>query len=188
MDRICVYCGSSTGKRDEYTQAAKALAKAFMERGIDLVYGGARIGIMGTIADTVLEGSGRVFGVMPQSLVDREVAHPGLTELKVVASMHERKAMMAELSHGFIAMPGGLGTLEEVFEVLTWAQLGFQQKPIALFNVKGYFDHLSAFLDHACKEGFIREIHRSMLVVEEDPDKLLDRMADYTPVADKWAD
>lgn len=189
MNNLCVYCGSNPGRQPAYTEAAAALANAFLKKDIGLVYGGASVGIMGIIADTMLAGSGEVTGVMPQSLVDREVSHPGLTRLKIVSSMHERKAMMAELSDGFIALPGGLGTIEELFEVLTWAQLGFHQKPCALFNVAGYYDHLSAFLDHMVEEGFVKPIHRSMLIVENDPDRLLERFSAYEPPAvSKWID
>jgi hypothetical protein len=181
MRRICVYCGSSPGRRPEYAEAARSLATALAKREIGLVYGGASIGIMGELANTVLEERGEVIGVMPQALVDKEVSHKGLTELRVVNSMHERKAMMAELSDGFIALPGGLGTLEELFEVLTWSQLGFHSKPIALLNSVHYFDHLLRFMDLTVDEGFVRKPHRDMLLVDEEADRLLDLMADYQP-------
>lgn len=189
MKNICVYCGSSAGKRPEYTAAARALAEAMLERGIGLVYGGAQVGIMGEIADTVLKGQGEVIGIMPKSLAEREIYHTGLTRLEIVDSMHERKAMMAELSDGFIALPGGLGTLEEIFEVLTWAQLGFHKKPCALLNAFGYYDHLSAFLDHSVDQGFVNSPSRSMLMTEKDPSLLLDRFDAYeAPIVNKWID
>ncbi len=187
MKYICVYCGSSPGRSPEYIDCATALAKELVKRDIGLVYGGASVGIMGEIANTVLDGGGEVIGVIPQSLVDKEVSHSGLTELKVVNTMHERKAIMAEISDGFIALPGGLGTIEELFEVLTWSQLGFHKKPCALLNTKQYYDSLSLFLDHAVEEEFIKPIHREMLLVEDDPAKLLDAMEGYNPpVVDKW--
>lgn len=187
MKKICVYCGSSPGRRPEYTAAARFLAEELLTRKIGLVYGGASVGIMGEIANTVLKGGGEVVGIMPQTLVDREVSHPGLTEFIIVKSMHERKAMMADLSDGFIALPGGLGTIEELFEVLTWSQLGFHKKPCGLLNASGYYDHLSAFLDHTVVEGFVKNAHRSMLIVEKDPVKLLDRFTDYDPpLVNKW--
>ncbi|MCG8567800.1 MAG: TIGR00730 family Rossman fold protein [Desulfobacterales bacterium] len=179
MKYICVYCGSNPGNQPEYTQMAKALAQTLVDHDLGLVYGGAKIGIMGTIADTVLEKGGEVIGVMPQSLVDREVAHPGLTRLEVVSSMHERKALMAKLSDGFIALPGGIGTLEEIFEVLTWAQLGFHRKPCGLLNVKGYYDHLTTFLDHVTEEGFVQPVHRAILMSESDPQTLITAFKDY---------
>ena len=187
MDRVCVYCGSSPGKGATYVQAAQGLAQEIVNRGMGLVYGGASVGTMGVLADTVLAGGGMVYGVIPQSLVDKEVAHHGLTELKIVASMHERKALMAKYSDGFIALPGGLGTLEELFEALTWTQLGFHQKPCALLNIDGYYDPLIAFLDHSVNEGFVREEHRQMLLVDDSPAGLLEQMADYqSPVTEKW--
>ncbi|MBU0973307.1 MAG: TIGR00730 family Rossman fold protein [Proteobacteria bacterium] len=189
MKKICVYCGSSKGFRPEYVAAARFLAEELLLREIGLVYGGAHVGIMGEIADTVLKGGGEVIGIMPQALVDREVSHPGLTDLVIVNSMHERKAMMADLSHGFIALPGGLGTVEELFEILTWSQLGFHKKPCGLLNASGYYDHLSAFLDHTVAEGFVMAAHRSMLIVEKDPIRLLDRFAAYEPPqVNKWID
>jgi len=160
-----------------------------LEKSLGLVYGGAQVGIMGKIADTVVEGGGEVIGIMPQSLADREIYHTGLTELKIVNSMHERKAMMADLSDGFIALPGGLGTIEERFELLTWAQLGFHKKPCALLNSLGYYDHLSAFLDHTVTQGFVNNASRSMLMTESDPVALLDRFETYeAPQVNKWID
>jgi len=187
MKKICVYCGSSSGKRPEYAESARSLARELLRRDIGLVYGGASVGIMGELADSVLAGGGEVVGVIPQALVDKEVSHSGLTELKIVESMHERKAIMADSSDGFIALPGGLGTVEELFEVLTWSQLGFHKKPCALLNVKGYYNHLSLFLDHSVEEQFVKSIHREMLIIEEKPDILLDLMEVYSPPAvDKW--
>lgn len=187
MKKICVYCGSNPGEAPEYLDYAAMLAETLVKRGLGLVYGGASVGLMGKIADTVMANGGEVIGVMPQFLADKELSHPGLTELKIVGSMHERKTIMADIADGFIALPGGLGTLEELFEVLTWAQLGFHQKPCALLNVKGYYDHLTQFLDHAVGQAFIKDEHRKMLLIEENPDKLLDLMTAYKPRAlGKW--
>ena len=187
MKRVCVYCGSSPGRNPKYIAGARVLGKELAARGIGLVYGGASVGIMGEIADAVLASGGEVIGVIPQSLADKEVSHNGLTELKIVGSMHERKAIMAEHSDGFIALPGGLGTLEELFEVLTWSQLGFHNKPCALLNIEQYYDSLSVFLDHAVEQQFVKQIHRDMLLVEENSSKLLDAMSAYIPPAvDKW--
>jgi len=184
---ICVYCGSSPGRREVYADAAAALAESLVSRNIVLVYGGAGIGIMGTLADQVLRLGGEVVGVIPKALSHKEVAHPRLTELHVTASMHERKMRMAELSDGFIALPGGIGTLEELFEIWTWAQLGFHQKPCGLLNVDGYYDALIGFLDHVLAEQFVRTQHHRMLMVETDPEVLLDRYANYQPpVAKHW--
>jgi uncharacterized protein (TIGR00730 family) len=187
MNRLCVYCGSSAGKNPGYSQAAQQLAEELVKRGIGLVYGGASIGIMGLLADAVLANQGEVVGVIPQALVDKEVSHTGLTDLIIVSSMHERKAMMADLSDGFIALPGGLGTLEELFEILTWAQLGFHQKPCGLLNIDGYYDGLTAFLNHAVEEEFVKPIHRSMLRVERCPIDLLDAFSNYQPpLVEAW--
>lgn len=187
MKRVCVYCGSSPGRQPAYLEAARNLGLEFVRREIGLVYGGASIRMMGEIADTVLNNGGEVIGVMPQALVDKEVSHEGLTELKVVRSMHERKATMAELSDGFIALPGGLGTVEELFEILTWSQLGFHTKPSALLNVIGYYDLLSAFIDHSVKEQFVHELHRQLLIIKKQPVSLLDAMEDYQPPkVNKW--
>ena len=169
-----MYCGSSDGARPEYRQAAAALGRAMLEKDIDLVYGGAGVGLMGTLADTVLQGGGRVTGVIPEALINREISHPGLTELVVVGSMHERKSMMAELSDGFIALPGGIGTMEELFEILTWSHLGIHKKPCALLNVVGYYDHLNAFTQHGVNQGFIRKETEAKLIIKEDPKALLD--------------
>jgi uncharacterized protein (TIGR00730 family) len=191
MRRLCVFCGSSSGLRPEYQTAAETLGRALSDRGIGLVYGGAHVGLMGAVADAVLRGGGggEVIGVIPRALVEREIAHRGLTELRVVGSMHERKAVMADLADGFVALPGGAGTLEELFEVWTWAQLGLHRKPCGLLNVNGYFDALGAFLDHASAEQFLRAEHRAMLIMENDPAALLDRFARYSaPVVTKWRD
>jgi hypothetical protein len=177
MKSVCVYCGSNSGRLAAYSSAARALGKALVDRDIRLVYGGSHLGMMGVVADEVLRLGGQAVGVIPESLVQKEVAHKSLTELRITQSMHERKALMAELSDGFVALPGGIGTLEELFEVWTWAQLGFHGKPCGLLNVEGYFDSLTAFLDHAVAEQFVKSAHRSILMVENDPEKLLDRFA-----------
>jgi len=187
MNRICVYCGSSPGKLPEYREAARALGNELAARGLGLVYGGAGIGVMGAVADGVLEKGGKAIGVIPYSLATKEVAHDGLDELIVVTSMHERKAKMAELSDGFIALPGGWGTIEEIFEMLTWAQLGFHEKPCGLLNVRSYFDHLFAFLENAIDQRFVKEEHRPMIIMEDLPGVLLDRFGDYrAPRVRKW--
>ena len=187
MKSLCVYCGSSSGRLDAYAQAARALAGAMVERGIRLVYGGASVGIMGAVADEVLRLGGQAVGVIPESLMCKELAHASLTELHVTPSMHARKTLMAELADGFVALPGGIGTFEEIFEVWTWAQLGFHGKPCGLLNVAGYYDGLTAFLDHAASEQFVRADQRRMLVVEADPVALLDRFASYSqPALPKW--
>jgi hypothetical protein len=185
-----VFCGSSVGARPEYREAARALAWALTRRGIGLVYGGSRVGVMYEIAATALEAGGEVIGVIPQELVDKDVAFTGLSDLRIVGSMHERKALMAELSDGFIALPGGLGTIEELLEVLTWAQLGLHKKPCGLLNVCQYFDALVGFLDHAVGQRFIKPEHLGMLLIEEDPEALLARFGRYhAPSVDKtgWA-
>jgi uncharacterized protein (TIGR00730 family) len=187
LRNLCVYCGSNLGRNPIYVEQARALACALVERRIGLVFGGAHVGVMGVIADTVLEAGGVVTGVIPQSLVDKEVAHMGLTELVVTESMHERKMIMAERSDGFIALPGGIGTLEELFEVWTWAQLGFHRKPCGILNVAGYYDGLARFLDHTVAENFVKTPHREMLFVETDPAVLLDSYEQYTPPnVEKW--
>lgn len=189
MNRICVYCGSSPGARIEYDQQARKLGQLLAERNIGLVYGGASVGIMGAVANATLEAGGEVIGVIPRFLDQKEIAHKQLTEIKVVNSMHERKMLMSELSDGFMALPGGIGTLEEFFEILTWAQLGMHQKPCGLLNVNQYFRHLIDFLDHSVEERFIKKINRSMILVEEHPQQLLQRFADYTPPrVKKWID
>ncbi|OJX64932.1 MAG: Rossman fold protein, TIGR00730 family [Micrococcales bacterium 73-13] len=187
--RLCVFSGSSPGRSPGYAAAATALGAELAARGIGVVYGGASVGLMGAIADAALAGGGEVIGVIPRSLMDKEIGHPGLTELRVVGSMHERKALMAELSDGFVALPGGAGTLEEIFEVWTWAQLGHHRKPCALYDVEGYYRPLAAFLDHVVEERFLKPVHRGMLIVEHDLDGLLAAIGDYrAPLADKWID
>jgi len=187
--RICVYAGSNPGTDPTYAAAARELAELLAERGIALVYGGGRVGLMGVLADTALAVGGEVIGVMPQALIDREIGHAGLTELKVVSSMHERKALMAELSDAFVAVPGGIGTLEELIEVYTWSQLGIHDKACGVLNVAGYYDHLAAFLDHAVEAGFLRPEHRAVLSVAATPGELLDRLAAYEPpVVGKWTE
>lgn len=187
MKRICVFAGSSAGARPDYLAAADRLAVSLLRRRIELVYGGASVGLMGRLADCVVEGGGTVIGVIPNALRDREIAHRGLTELRVVASMHERKATMTELADGFVVMPGGLGTLDETFEVLTWAQLGMHQKPLGLLNVGRYYDRLLQFLEEAEREQFLAPAHRHMVLVDSDPAELLDRMATYrAPTISKW--
>lgn len=173
--RICVFTGSRHGQLPEYTDAARQLGRQMVARGYGLVYGGGNVGLMNAIADAVLELNGHVTGVIPNSLVSKEVAHLGLSDLRIVDSMHERKALMAQLSDGFIAMPGGIGTMEEFFEVLSWAQLGLHEKPCALLNVAGYYDPLIQFLDYAVEQDFIKPKHRALLVVENDAGRLLDR-------------
>jgi uncharacterized protein (TIGR00730 family) len=187
--RICVYAGSNPGAKEAYAEAAGELARLLAERGIGVVYGGARVGLMGVLADTALAEGGEVIGVMPQDLVDREIAHTGLTELHVVGSMHERKALMAELSDGFVALPGGAGTLEELIEVYTWSQLGLHDKPMGVLNVLGYYDGLAALLDHAVREGFLRPQHREAMHAAATPAELLAAFEGWRPsAAGKWLD
>lgn len=189
MTRICVFAGSSPGARPEYAETARALGRALLARRLGLVYGGARVGVMGVVADEVLRGGGEVIGVIPHALADREVAHEGLTTLHRVDSMHERKALMADLSEGFIALPGGWGTLEEWFEVLTWSQLGLHRKPCGLLNVAGYFDGLLRFLDHAVAERFVRAEHAGLVIAGHSPQDLVDRlMTQPIPAVTKWID
>lgn len=189
MKRVCVFCGSSPGSRPAYREAAVQLAAALAERDIELVYGGARVGLMGEIADAVRERGGRVIGVIPSSMVRREIAHTDIDDLRVVETMHERKAMMTELSDGFVALPGAYGTVDELAEALTWSQLGIHANPIGLLDIEGYFEHLLAFFDHAVEEGFLRPVHRELLLVDRDPGALLGRMAAGRPVSgDKWWD
>jgi hypothetical protein len=176
MQRICVFCGSSPGRNPVYADAARSLAEVLVRRGIGLVYGAASVGVMGTLADAVLERGGEVAGVIPERLMTRERSHKSLTELHVVGGMHERKALMGGLSDGFIALPGGLGTLEEFFEVLTWNQLGIHSKPCGLLNAGGFYDALTDFLDHTVAEEFVSNAHRSFLMIDTDPDSLLDKM------------
>ena len=187
MKRVCVFAGSNGGKRPEYIAAARELGRVLAGRHLGIVYGGARVGLMGALADEALSGGAAVIGVMPEALVAKEVAHRGLTELRVVKSMHERKATMSDLADGFVALPGGWGTVEEFFEILTWSQLGFHRKPCGLLNVAGYFDRLLEFVDHGVDEGFVRREQRSMISVADSADRLLDVMAAYqAPVVEKW--
>lgn len=189
MNRICVYLGSSPGARPDYVDAAQSLAARLADRGLGLVYGGASVGTMGVLADAALAAGGEVIGVIPQSLQDKEVGHVGLSELHVVASMHERKMMMMDLCDAFVVLPGGSGTLEELFETFTWLQLGLHEKPIGLLEVAGYWAPLVAFLDHAVGQGFLRREHADMLLVDDDPDRLLDRLAAWEPPAlTKWVE
>jgi len=192
LSAVCVFCGSSPGRRPGHAALAEALGRALARRSLTLVYGGGRVGLMGVVADAVLAEGGRAVGVIPKALARKEVAHEGLSELEVVTTMHERKARMAELADAFLALPGGLGTLEELFETWTWGQLGIHGKPLALLDTADYFDHLVAFLDHAVAEGFVRAQHRAMVrrhrVPEDgDPGVLLDRLAAYrAPRVEKW--
>ena len=189
MRRVCVFCGSSVGNQRAYSDAAEALGAGLAERGIGLVYGGGNVGLMGVIADAVIARGGQVIGVIPQSLADREIAHTGITELRVVDSMHTRKAMMAELADVFVAMPGGVGTFEEFFEVVTWTQLGLHRKPCGLLNVSNFYTPLAAFIDQAVTEGFIKPVHRAAIVVDSDPVSLLDALdAIELPTVPKWID
>jgi uncharacterized protein (TIGR00730 family) len=190
MRRLCVFCGSSVGGRPEYAEAASAFGRLLVRRGLGLVFGGGHIGLMGVLADAVLGAGGEVIGVIPQALVDRELAHAGLTELRVVDTMHQRKALMADLSDAFVALPGGYGTLDELFEILTWSQLGIHAKPIGLLNVGGFFDPLLGWVRHAAAEGFLRPQHVALLNVSTDAEGLLDVLLHHEPPASvpKWAD
>ncbi len=181
MKRLAVYCGSATPADPTYIKGARALGLAFAERGIGLVYGGGRTGLMGAIADGALEGGGEVIGVIPQALVDAEVAHRGLTELHVVQGMHQRKQMFTDLSDGFVTIPGGTGTMDELWEALSWAQLGYHADPVGLLNTAGYYDHLIAFWEKMGEVGFLRPQHRDLLIVADTLDVLLDRMAEHVP-------
>lgn len=187
--RLCVFCGSSGGARPAYREAARALGGALAEAGIGLVYGGASVGLMGEVADGARARDGEVIGVLPRALADRELAHPGLSALHIVGSMHERKAQMAALSDGFIALPGGLGTFEELFEIWTWAQLGEHTKPVALLNIENYYDGLLNFLDHTVREAFVKPLHRERLIVEREIPALIEAMRRYVaPATPKWID
>lgn len=189
MKRVCVFCGSNKGVRPAYIAAAQSLAAVLMQRKIGLVYGGGNVGLMGVIADEMLAQSGEVVGVIPHSLVQREVAHQHLTKQHIVNTMHERKALMAELSDGFIAMPGGMGTFDEFCEILTWAQLGIHQKPCGVLNVENYFTPLLAMFDHAVAEGFLRDSHRALVLEAATPGHLLDAFAAFQPqYIQKWLD
>lgn len=181
IHRIAVFCGSNAGARPDYAAGAKKLGRALAERGIGLVYGGSNVGLMAALADEMLDELGDVIGVIPKTLVEREVANKALSDLRIVETMHERKALMAELADGFIALPGGIGTLEEFFETWSWAQLGMHRKPCGLLNVAGYFTPLLEFLDRSVSEKFVRQVHREMVIVDDDAPRLLDRMAAYEP-------
>lgn len=187
--RVCVFCGSNSGRNAAYSAAAGALGESIAKQGATLVYGGGRVGLMGVVADAVLGLGGRVVGVIPSAIATDEVAHPDLTELHVVGSMHERKALMADLAQGFVALPGGFGTLDELCEILTWAQLGMHRKPVSLLNIEGYFDPLLAFLDQAVSDGFVRPSHRRLLIEGRDPSRLLQVLSrSKAPVVSKWLD
>lgn len=186
---VCVFCGASTGVNPAYREAAVALGQAIAQRGLTLVYGGGAVGLMGIVADAAMDAGGEVIGIIPQALKDAEVGHSGLTRLEVVDGMHARKARMAELSDAFVALPGGLGTLEELFEVWTWGQLGYHAKPLGLLDVNGFYSKLGSFLDHVVEEGFVRPQHRAMLRLADSPAELLDAMDSYqAPVLPKWVD
>ena len=187
MLSVCVFCGSNAGASGAYAAAARGLARAIAGRGLRLVYGGGSIGLMGVLGEEALAAGGHVIGVTPRRLVEKELVRSGLSELHVVATLQERKSLMAELSDGFIALPGGFGTLDELFEMLTWTQLGFHRKPSALLDVEGYFERLVAFLDHSVEQRFVTAAHRAMLIVERDPGALLDRLAAERPTeSGKW--
>jgi uncharacterized protein (TIGR00730 family) len=188
--RLCVFCGSSPGARPAYGEAAEEFGRILVAEGIGVVYGGGKVGLMGRLADAVLAEGGEVIGVLPQALVAKEIGHPGVDDLRVVGSMHERKALMADLSDGFVALPGGLGTVEELFEVYTWSQLGLHRKPCALLDVDGYYEGLASFLTHAVEERFLREDHRAMLIVDHEPRALVDRLRRFEPgaIVPKWID
>lgn len=183
IQSLCVYCGSSAGTLPEYAVAARTLGTALAARGIHLVYGGGNVGLMGIVADAVLQAGGQVFGVIPEPLKARELAHEALTELHIVEDMHQRKAKMLELSDGLITLPGGYGTLEELFEALSWSQLNIHPNPVGVLNVRGYFDRLLEFLDHAVTEGFLKPQYHAQLLVEQDVDRLIDRMTAYKPAS-----
>lgn len=190
MKRICVFCGSGSGTQPEYVEIARDLGRLLAGKQIGLVYGGGKVGLMGQIAQTVMENKGEVIGIIPKGLAEKEVAQTNLPDLRIVDSMHSRKALMEELSDGFIALPGGLGTIEEFFEMLTWGQLGIHQKPCGLLNVNGYFNQLTGLIDHMVDQAFVEQAHRSMILVDETPAGLLQQFERYTPPAvdkAKWA-
>ena len=181
MQRIGIYCGASPGLRSDYTLAAHVLGRTLAERGIGVVYGGGKVGMMGAVAEAALEAGGEVIGIIPQSLFDRELGFVEVSDLRVVGSMHERKAMIVDLADAFITLPGGLGTIEEFFETLTWAQLAFHRKPCGLLNVAGYFNPMLNFLNHMVVERFMQQVHRDMILIDEDPATLLDKFDAYSP-------
>ena len=187
MQSLCVFCGANVGTRPEYAEAARTVGRMLADQGIRLIYGAGNIGLMGILADSCLAAGGKVIGVIPDALVRHEVAHQALTELRVVNSMHERKAMMADLSEAFMALPGGLGTFEELFEIWTWAQLGLHRKPLGLLNVSGYYDPLIALANHGLQEGFLRQQHLDTLLVDTDPQRLLTALEGFVPAfTPKW--
>jgi uncharacterized protein (TIGR00730 family) len=186
MNSVCVFCGSSSGNGD-YEAAAKTTGRALVSAGIRLIYGGGRVGLMGVLADEVLSAGGQVTGVMPRALFEREIAHPGVNDMRIVQSMHERKELMAALSDGFIALPGGAGTLEEIFEQWTWSQLGIHAKPCGFLNVNGYFDPLLVMIERMVTEGFLAQSFASMLAIETEPVRLIERFIAYQPPATKWS-
>jgi uncharacterized protein (TIGR00730 family) len=186
MKSVCVFCGSSTGTSEAYVQAARAMGEAMAQAGLRLVYGGGRVGLMGVVADAVLASGGQVTGVIPRALFDREIAHRGVEDMRIVGSMHERKELMSKLSDGFVALPGGAGTLEEIFEQWTWSQLGIHAKPCGLLNVEGYFDLLVGMVERMVEEGFLARPFAKMLAVEAEPVRLLARFSDYEPPIRKW--
>ena len=187
MRRVCVFLGSNPGTKPDYLKAAQDMGAELARRGITCVYGGSNVGLMGALANATLAAGGKVIGVIPEALQRKEIAHTGLTELHIVGSMHERKALMAELSDGFIALPGGMGTLEELCEILTWGQLGFHKKPCGLLDINGYYGNLCAFLDNAVSQGFIHPAHRTMLLSAPEPGALLELFGGYVaPVVNKW--
>jgi uncharacterized protein (TIGR00730 family) len=189
LSSICVFCGSNAGADPAYLEAAEAVGRALAQRGVGVVYGGGKVGMMGAVADAARAAGGEVIGVIPQAIFDLEIGHTGLDDLRVVGSMHERKALMAELSDAFIALPGGIGTLEELFEVYTWAQLGIHAKPLGLLDVVGYYQPLVAFLDHAVQERFLRRKTRTLLAVSDDLDDLIAAFETWEPVSvHKWID
>ncbi|MEN5084411.1 TIGR00730 family Rossman fold protein [Bosea sp. TWI1241] len=189
MKSVCIFCGSSPGLDPVHAEGARAMGREIARRGLTLVYGGGAVGLMGTVADAALAAGGEVHGVIPRALREKEIGHNGLTRLEVVDTMHIRKARMAELSDGFVAMSGGVGTFEEIFEIWTWGQLGIHRKPLGFFNIAGFYDPLAAFLDNTTQAGFMRQQHRDMAMTESDPAKLLYRMAAYEPQATiKWVE
>jgi uncharacterized protein (TIGR00730 family) len=187
IKRVCVFCGSSPGARPAYAAAAAALARSLVDRGLTIVYGGGNVGLMGVLADAARAAGGEVIGVIPKPLVAKELAHTQLSDLRIVESMHERKALMADLADAFIAMPGGYGTFEEFCEILTWTQLGLQRKPCGILNIEGYYDHLLQMFDHAVAEQFVKPVHRVMFIAEREPESLVGKLLNFrVPAVDKW--
>jgi uncharacterized protein (TIGR00730 family) len=186
LRRVCVFCGASAGRDPRYSEVATAVGGALASRGIELVYGGGRVGLMGAVADGALAAGGRVTGVIPTGLIERELAHAGITAMRIVTTLHERKAAMAELSDAFLALPGGLGTLEELAEVLSWAQLELHAKPVGALDIGGFFRPLVAYLDHVAAEGFVAASHQDLLIVDDDLDRLLERFEEWQPPVGRW--